>query len=633
MHQTKRQVAMDIETSGISPSEGHRIIEIAAIEILDGKVTGSRFCRRINPEREIEEEVSSITGMTWGNLRNEPRFAEIAADFLEFIRGAELIMHCAPFDLGFLSAELALAGLPALTNPVIDTWEMAWNLHPSQDIHLDALCKCYHIDQTQPAWYGLLSDAEAIADVYLAMSAAWHVVSAGVSPDMHRGKLLDLAEARGFVDNYQVTEEAYELDLSAYKRVTPSAIGFLALQESYYEFDVVLGIECLDDYVANALVQWSPCCIIFEDLRCLSESVILIFSKSYSYLKFRNLNEISALTAKLLAGIQLLNLRLENISMEVANELIKQDGELSLSLISPPDESILHVLSHHAGSGITIHWQSPEDGEPFVARLPIGKELRSRNSSFITSTGRRNESMSIVQSIDGGAEIPEAQQREFKHLDLAEALRLCEEKGSDISSEEMSSGMELSMYSSATDDALEFLASHIKNDYLYLKLPELNADVAKILCRWDAYIEFHNVERLDLETALILSERIKGISFHSPSFQIDAEIARALAKLRPSLGLALGELSEDLAQELIKKPGHLWLWVETPPSEKVLHMLCGHMGSWLTLSWIGEVGVKHCNFKPSSEILERKEVAISFSLSTSGEWIEQVSVHEFERAE
>lgn len=186
--------------------------------------------------------------------------------------------------------------------------------------------------------------------------------------------------------------------------------------------------------------------------------------------------------------------------------------------------------------------------------------------------------------------------------------------------------MELGVYTSATREAFEFLASHIKNEFIALGLHELDADLARILCRWDACIEFLKVEHLDVATALILSERASGMSFRNPQLQIGAEAAEALANFKPPLGLELGELSVGVVKNLIKKLGRLNLWVVTPPSEQILHMLCEHMGSWLDISWIREAGADHCNFKPSHTILESKEVIIGFAFNSDGAWVDDVHI-------
>ena len=165
-----RQIVLDTETTGLDPKQGHRIIEVAAIE-LDGRNVSERtFHRYINPEREIDEGAAAVHGLTLDRLQDEPIFAEVAPALLEFISGAELIIHNAPFDIGFLNAELALAGLPLLTNPVIDTLKVAKELHPGKKNNLNALCDRYQIDNSHRTLHGALLDTELLAEVYLGMT-------------------------------------------------------------------------------------------------------------------------------------------------------------------------------------------------------------------------------------------------------------------------------------------------------------------------------------------------------------------------------------------------------------------------------------------------------------------------------
>jgi DNA polymerase III subunit epsilon len=165
-----RQVVLDTETTGLDPRQGHRIIEVAAIE-LDGRNVSERtFHRYINPEREIDEGAAAVHGLTLDRLQDEPKFAEVAPSLLEFISGAELIIHNAPFDIGFLNAELALAGLPLLINPVIDTLKVAKELHPGKKNNLNALCDRYQIDNSHRTLHGALLDTELLAEVYLGMT-------------------------------------------------------------------------------------------------------------------------------------------------------------------------------------------------------------------------------------------------------------------------------------------------------------------------------------------------------------------------------------------------------------------------------------------------------------------------------
>lgn len=169
-----RQIVLDTETTGLDPALGHRIIEIGCVEILNRKLTGSRFHVYLNPEREIDSGAVEVRGLTTEFLANKPRFADIAADFLDYIRGSELIIHNAPFDMGFLSAELRLLGgrFGDITDycTVLDTLLLAKKKHPGQRNSLDALCKRYRIDNSHRDLHGALLDAEILAEVYLAMT-------------------------------------------------------------------------------------------------------------------------------------------------------------------------------------------------------------------------------------------------------------------------------------------------------------------------------------------------------------------------------------------------------------------------------------------------------------------------------
>ena len=165
-----RQIVLDTETTGLNPNLGHRLVEVAAIELCDRKVSDRSFHRYLNPEREIDEGAAAVHGLTLDRLQDEPKFAEIAPAFLEFISGAELIIHNAPFDMGFLNAELARAGLPLLDNQVIDTLKVAKDLHPGKKNNLNALCDRYLIDNSHRTLHGALLDTELLAEVYLAMT-------------------------------------------------------------------------------------------------------------------------------------------------------------------------------------------------------------------------------------------------------------------------------------------------------------------------------------------------------------------------------------------------------------------------------------------------------------------------------
>ncbi|KTD22298.1 DNA polymerase III subunit epsilon [Legionella lansingensis] len=168
-----RQVVLDTETTGIGHEFGHRIIEIGCVELLDRKLTGNHFHVYLNPEREVDEGAFRIHGISNEFLQDKPLFKQVVEKFIEFIRGAELIIHNATFDLGFLNAELKLLDWPLLIHDycsVCDTLILAREKHPGQRNSLDALCKRYEIDNSNRALHGALLDAEILASVYLAMT-------------------------------------------------------------------------------------------------------------------------------------------------------------------------------------------------------------------------------------------------------------------------------------------------------------------------------------------------------------------------------------------------------------------------------------------------------------------------------
>ncbi len=184
----KRQVILDTETTGLDPSKGHRLTEIGCLEMINRRLTGRKFHTYINPEREVEKGAVEITGLTVEFLRDKPKFAEIANSFVAFIQEGEteLIIHNAPFDLGFLNDELLRIDHP--WQPIedylgiIDTLLMARRLHPGQRNNLDALCTRYKIDNTDRQYHGALLDAQLLAKVYLAMTAGQTMMQLGTEP-------------------------------------------------------------------------------------------------------------------------------------------------------------------------------------------------------------------------------------------------------------------------------------------------------------------------------------------------------------------------------------------------------------------------------------------------------------------
>ena len=168
-----RQIVLDTETTGLELSQGHRVIEIGCIEIANRRVSASEFHHYLNPEREIDAGALAVHGITREFLLEKPRFVEIAASLLDYLRGAELIIHNAEFDVGFLNAELARAGMTGRIENlcrVTDTWQLAKKLHPGQKNSLDALCKRYSIDNSSRELHGARLDAMLLAEVYLAMT-------------------------------------------------------------------------------------------------------------------------------------------------------------------------------------------------------------------------------------------------------------------------------------------------------------------------------------------------------------------------------------------------------------------------------------------------------------------------------
>ena len=173
MDELKRQLVLDTETTGLEPSQGHRIIEIGVVEMIDRRLTGNNFHIYLQPDREIDAGAIEVHGITNEFLADKPRFEDIAQELADYLRGAEVIIHNAPFDVGFIDAEyqriengLTMESLCE----VIDTLVMARQMHPGQRNSLDALCGRYDVDNKHRTKHGALLDSEILADVYLAMT-------------------------------------------------------------------------------------------------------------------------------------------------------------------------------------------------------------------------------------------------------------------------------------------------------------------------------------------------------------------------------------------------------------------------------------------------------------------------------
>ena len=188
-----RQIVLDTETTGLDPRHGHRIIEVAGIEMLNRRLTGRHLHKYVNPEREIDEGAATVHGITLEFLADKPRFVDIVDEFLEFINGAELSFHTAPFDIGFHNAELPRPDrvpVATLCNGVTDTLKMARELHPGKRNSLDALCERYAIDNSQRTLHGALLDTELLSEVFLAMTRGQNtlLIEPDPVPRAHAGK-------------------------------------------------------------------------------------------------------------------------------------------------------------------------------------------------------------------------------------------------------------------------------------------------------------------------------------------------------------------------------------------------------------------------------------------------------------
>lgn len=177
---TNRQIFLDTETTGLSVHEGHRVIEIGCIELVNRKRTGETYWKLLNPERAIDKQATLVHGFSDADVSSAPTFRSIAAELWGFLKGAELVAHNASFDLGFLNSEFALCGYPQTLDGVctiVDSLAMARGLHPGQSNSLNALCRRYDVDLSGRRLHGALRDAELLVDVYLRMTAGQSMLS------------------------------------------------------------------------------------------------------------------------------------------------------------------------------------------------------------------------------------------------------------------------------------------------------------------------------------------------------------------------------------------------------------------------------------------------------------------------
>ena len=219
-----RQVVLDTETTGLEVEQQHRVIEIGCVELLNRRLTGRRFHRYLNPERDIDEGAQAVHGLSREQLSKEPTFAQIHAEFLEFVQGAELVIHNAPFDVAFLDAELGRLGVkpaPPLKVTdlcrVLDTLALARQMHPGQRNSLDALCKRYSVDNSHREYHGALLDARILAEVYLAMTGGQATFTLSEESDTARSRARAAAPQRFSHGVRIVVVRASEEELAAHE--------------------------------------------------------------------------------------------------------------------------------------------------------------------------------------------------------------------------------------------------------------------------------------------------------------------------------------------------------------------------------------------------------------------------------
>ena len=230
-----RQIFLDTETTGLDPKQGHRIIEVAGVEMINRRPTGKHFHRYLNPEREIDAGAVAVHGLTTEFLQDKPHFADIADELLEFLAGAELVIHNAPFDIGFLNSELTLLKRPLMSEycpEVLDTLKLAKDLHPGQKNNLDALCRRYEVDNANRTLHGALLDAELLAAVYLGMTRGQESLMMAVEVEqVVRAPVGSAQHAAIHVINADVAElAAHQNTLTAIQKESRGACLWLAEQ-------------------------------------------------------------------------------------------------------------------------------------------------------------------------------------------------------------------------------------------------------------------------------------------------------------------------------------------------------------------------------------------------------------------
>jgi DNA polymerase III subunit epsilon len=217
-----RQVVLDTETTGLEVEQQHRVIEIGCVELLNRRLTGRTYHQYLNPQRDIDEGAQQVHGLTREKLAKEPTFAQVHPQFLEFIGGAELIIHNAPFDIAFLNAELARIEIAHKVNDlcrVLDSLALARQMHPGQRNNLDALCKRYSVDNSRRDYHGALLDARILAEVYLAMTGGQANLTLSAESDTARSRARQAAPPRVGAGSRVVVIRPSEHELAAHEQV------------------------------------------------------------------------------------------------------------------------------------------------------------------------------------------------------------------------------------------------------------------------------------------------------------------------------------------------------------------------------------------------------------------------------
>jgi DNA polymerase-3 subunit epsilon len=218
-----RQIVLDTETTGLEPENGHRIIEVGCVELVNRRLTGNDLHLYLNPEREIDAGAVDVHGMTLEQLADKPRFADVAQDLLTYLQDAELVIHNAPFDMGFLDHEFRRAGIEIDSIEtrwrIVDTLAEARRMHPGQRNGLDALCKRYQVDNSRRELHGALLDAQLLAEVYLAMTGGQTRLVLGEIGDDGRAaaEVAGLAERLAAADRRPRVQRAGDAEIEAHR--------------------------------------------------------------------------------------------------------------------------------------------------------------------------------------------------------------------------------------------------------------------------------------------------------------------------------------------------------------------------------------------------------------------------------